>query len=248
MSEIPKTFLVFKLLAKDVVHELLSIKDSEARKNQLLSHLDLPCPGIQREILLDFHFNNLTYCISSNFSEEKTSCLLEILKYCIDYSLENRLNEGQSFEIFKKLLLKHSVQRSPYSIAVFTIEELKKIIDYGLVTLFRHYSLFDYAFNPHCNLLLKNVTRFEGQFPVVLKLEEAGEIAPETIQALENYVIKAVVEESPRELGSEEEEALITDPLQYLLEKEMKSIRAELEEKIKKQDDEFLSKIEVFKK
>ena len=248
MSDIPKTFLVFTEITKTGIQELLKEPEPDTRKDLLLKYLSLDSEGLHNEILTDFHFNNLTYCITSKFSAEKSSCLLEIFKYCLDYSLSNRLTEPQSFEIFKKLLLKHSVQRSPYSIAVFTAEELKRILDYGLITLFRHYSLYDYAFNPSCNLIVKNVNRFEGHFPSTLRLEEATEIAPETIPALEGFIIRPVVEETPRELGSEEEEALITDPLQYLLEKEMKLIKAELDEKIKRQDDEFLAKMEVFKK
>ena len=248
MSDIPKKFLVFTVISKTTIQDLLNETDPDARRTLLLSEITIEYEGLKTQIISDFHFNNLSYSITNKFTPEKTSCLLEIFKYCLEYSLSNRLFEPQSFEIFKKLLLKHSVQRSPYSIAVFTAEELRKIIDYGLITFFRHYSLYDYAFNPSCHLALKNVNRFEGQFPSVLKLDEGVEIAPDTIPALDEYIIKPVVEEPPKELGSDEEEALIVDPLQYLLEKEMKLIKAELDEKIKRQDEEFLAKIEVFKK
>ena len=248
MAEIPKNFLVFQKITKTVIQYILDEKDPQARKETLLNELDLEYEGILKDIMTDFHFNNLTFSIIHKFSAEKASCIFEILKYTLESSLTQRFSEIQSFEIFKKLLLKHSVQRSPYSIAVFTIEEVKKIIDFALITLFRHYSLYEYAFTPNCNLNLKNINRFEGQFPIVLKLVEGSEIMPETISALDEFVIKPVIEEPAKELGSEEEEALITDPLQYLLEKELKLIKAELDEKIKKQDDEFMSKIEALKK
>lgn len=248
MKDIPKQFLVYKTLSKATIDALLGCKEPTPRKSLLLSSLKLSQSDPHLTIILDFHFNNLSFCIQSNYTSDKSSCLLEIFKYTLDYSLSHRLKESQSFEIFKQLILKHSVQRSPYSISVFTIPELKKIIDFALITFFRHYSLYEFAFIPNCNLSLKNINRFEGQFPFLLKLEEGTEISPESIPALDEFIIKPVIEEPPRELDSEEEEALITDPLQYLLEKELKLIKAELEEKIKKQDDEFLGKIEVFKK
>lgn len=248
MTEIPKGFLVFNTLSKSDIESLLNELDPLARQSRLESLVPSPYPYPQSEIFNSFHFNNLSFCISRQFSTDKTSCLLEIFKYLFSYSLNSRLPESKSFEIFKKLLLKHAVQRSPYSIAVFSCPEVKQITDFALITFFRHYSLYEFNFIPNYNLALKNVNRFEGNFPVVLKLDEGVEIAPETIPALDEFIIKPVIEEPPRELDSEEEEALITDPLQYLLDKEMKLIRLELEEKIRKQDEEFFGKMEVFKK
>lgn len=248
MTEIPKGFLVFNSISKTEIEYLLQDPNPSSRQSYLESLITSPYSEPHSEIFNSFHFNNLSFCMSMNFSAEKTSCLLEIFKYLFTYSLTSRLQEQKSFEIFKKLLLKHSVQRSPYSIAVFTCPEVRKITDFALITFFRHYSLYEYSFVPNCNLALKNVNRFEGHFPVVLRLDEGSEIVPETIPALDEFVIKPVIEEPPRELNSDEEEALITDPLQYLLDKEMKLIRLELDEKIKKQDEEFFSKLEIFKK
>lgn len=248
MTEIPKGFLVFNAISKNEIEYLL--KESEPSNRHSYLEILIPSPYSEPHsgIFNSFHFNNLSFCISMNFSAEKTSCFLEIFKYLFSYSITSRLPEKKSFEIFKKLLLKHSVQRSPYSIAVFTCPDVKKITDFALITFFRHYSLYQYSFIPNCNLALKNVNRFEGNFPVVLRLDEGSEIVPETIPALDEFIIKPVIEEPPLELNSDEEEALITDPLQYLLDKEMKLIKLELEEKIKKQDEDFFSKLEIFKK
>mmetsp|Transcript_91825 Transcript_91825/g.126578 ORF Transcript_91825/g.126578 Transcript_91825/m.126578 type:complete len:124 (+) Transcript_91825:344-715(+) len=37
---------------------------------------------------------------------------------------------------------------------IFTQEEIKNIIDFTLVTLFRHYSLYEFAFKPRIELIL----------------------------------------------------------------------------------------------
>ncbi|OMJ81885.1 hypothetical protein SteCoe_17586 [Stentor coeruleus] len=241
-------FLVYKNIPKATIDEMLHEQNGSKRKVLLENAIKTSYTGIHKDIFYEFHFGNLNFCLSNSFTSEKISCLLEIFKQVFDRSLSERLSESQSFDIFKSLLLKHSVQRSPRSIAVFTVPEVKKVVEFALVSFFRHFSLYTYAFLPNCNLSLKNVNRFEGVFPMILRLEEGAEIVPETIPALDEYIIKPVIEEPPRELDSEEEEALITDPLQYLLEKELKLIKTELDEKIKKQDEEFLAKIEVFKK
>jgi hypothetical protein len=248
MTSIPKGFLVFKSFPKPLTDSLLSSPSRETLRSSLSSLLPASFSPLRQEILCDLYSNCLSYCAQCHFSSEKSSCLLDILKHLFETSISERLSEPASFSFFQKLLLKHSVQRSPYSIAVFTAPELKAILDFFLITFFRHYQLYTNAFVPNCNLALKNVNRFEGQFPAVLRLEEGAEINPDTIPALEQFVIKPVIEEPPRELDSSEEEALITDPLQYLLEKEMKQIKSELDERIRKQDDEFLAKIEAFKK
>ena len=36
----------------------------------------------------------------------------------------------QGFDIFKDILLKHSIQRPPFSIAVFAVTDLKPITDW----------------------------------------------------------------------------------------------------------------------
>jgi hypothetical protein len=52
----------------------------------------------------------------------------------------------RSFQLFKGLLLAHSVQRPPYSIGLFTFSEMKAILEWALDTYFRHYKLYMYAF------------------------------------------------------------------------------------------------------
>jgi hypothetical protein len=248
MTEIPKGFLLYSTISKAEIDSLLNEADPATREESLETLMANPYEAPLNTLYKTFTFNNLSFCMAENYSSDKTSCFLEIFSYLFTRSMISRLTENESFLVFQSLLLKHSVQRSPYSIAVFTCSEVKSITDYALITFFRHYSLYEYSFIPNSNLYLKNITRFEGVFPGVLKLEEGGEISAESIPALEAFIIKPVLEEPPRELGSDEEEALITDPLQYLLDKEMKQIRQELEEKFKKQDDEFISKIEMFKK
>lgn len=52
----------------------------------------------------------------------------------------------KSFQGFKDLLLMHSVQRPPYSTGLFTLAEVKTIMNWMLDTYYRHYKLYMYTF------------------------------------------------------------------------------------------------------
>lgn len=67
------------------------------------------------------------------------SCYLEIMLYLMKQLLQNRLSEEKAFAMFKELLLRHSVQRPPHSLAVFTLDDVKVINDYVQDSFFRFY-------------------------------------------------------------------------------------------------------------
>ncbi|CAG9328211.1 unnamed protein product [Blepharisma stoltei] len=248
MTEIPRYFFVFKTVTKADTTALLDEKLVDESRSRLAQIFDLLNNDEKSQILLDFHELNLKFCIRERFSEEKTSTVLGIFNYALSKAIEGALSRSACFEIFKKLLLKHSVERSPYSIAVFTLDDLKKVLDFALCTFFQYYSLYEYIFTPHTDLSLRVVSRFEGRFPLVLPLSEGSQADANNIAVLDPYIEKPIEEEAPAEENPEEEEDPMADPLQYLLNMEMKAIKAELEEKIKKQDDEFLSKLDSFKR
>jgi len=52
---------------------------------------------------------------------------MEIMHYLIKMLINQRLNEDQSYEAFKELLLRHSIQRPPHSLAIFNLNDVKKI-------------------------------------------------------------------------------------------------------------------------
>ncbi len=56
----------------------------------------------------------------------------------------------RAFTLFKDLLLRHSVQRPPASVGLFTLEEFKAVLEWGLDTYFRLYKLYQYAFTDRC--------------------------------------------------------------------------------------------------
>ena len=56
--------------------------------------------------------------------------------------LGDGLSEDQSYENFKELLLRHAVHRPPHSLAILTLEDVKKIDIYAQSTFFKHFEMY----------------------------------------------------------------------------------------------------------
>merc|ERR1712224_341367 len=91
---------------------------------------------------------------AQGFSPECTSTFFSIMKSTFDNSMEQLIAVDQAFGLFKTLLLRHSVQRPPYSVGVFTLPQLKAINDFVLNGFFRHYKLYRYVFTKEQRLTI----------------------------------------------------------------------------------------------
>jgi hypothetical protein len=56
--------------------------------------------------------------------------------------VSERLTLERSFEFFKELLLRHSVQRPPFSVGLFSFQEMKAITEWMMDSYYRHYKLY----------------------------------------------------------------------------------------------------------
>merc|ERR1712224_846685 len=111
--------------------------------------------GYRMEILKEFHFNNYSFCKTQGFAHEKTSTFLSIMKVMFEEVCLRRLTMDEAFNFFKGWLLKHSVQRPPFSVGVFTFEDVKAITEFVHNTFFRHYKLWMYAYVTHRDVELR---------------------------------------------------------------------------------------------
>ena len=55
-------------------------------------------------------------------------------------------------KLLQELLVKHSVERPPYSSSVFSLAQVKDIAEYVLSTYFKHFKLYKYAFTKRVRL------------------------------------------------------------------------------------------------
>uniref|UniRef100_A0A671W691 Cilia and flagella associated protein 119 n=1 Tax=Sparus aurata TaxID=8175 RepID=A0A671W691_SPAAU len=111
--------------------------------------VDLPEP--KRGVLLELYVQAVLFCRERNFKKEQTSALLSIIKLCI-FSETPLNNIEQSFKYCKELLLCHSVRRPPFSINLFSSEEVTGILNYIFNSYVRHYKLYKYIFTPQVKL------------------------------------------------------------------------------------------------
>mmetsp|Transcript_11995 Transcript_11995/g.15465 ORF Transcript_11995/g.15465 Transcript_11995/m.15465 type:complete len:87 (+) Transcript_11995:356-616(+) len=81
-----------------------------------------------------------------------------------------------SFEAFKELVFKHSVERSPHATGIFDIDDVSRIVEYMLNSYFRHFSLYRYIFTrklqvcfvqtpPHCHDVPKSIPPLSQALP-----------------------------------------------------------------------------------
>ena len=89
-----------------------------------------------------FHEINYSFTKDNKFTELKMSCFMEIMNYLLKQLIEDKIDEDQSFNNFKELVLRHSVFRPPHSLAIFTLDDVKLIEKFGLETYYRHYEMY----------------------------------------------------------------------------------------------------------
>ena len=107
-------------------------------------------------IVLDL-FYNLTmfarqHCLRTDQLSGLFSIVWHLHKYCISSPYDNA---KESFSYFTSLMVCHSVDRPPYSTALFTMEQVKNTTDYVLQTYFKHFKLYKYAFTKRVTLSMK---------------------------------------------------------------------------------------------
>ena len=78
-----------------------------------------------------------------------------------DVFLRDEKSQGEeemsiSFDYFKGMLLKHSIERPPKSMGIFSSDPvaMNEILDYALTSYFRQFKLYKYIFNDKIRLIM----------------------------------------------------------------------------------------------
>ena len=159
---VPEFFLYTKL-GQNETKSLRKAPTNKAERKVLAqifhlnSLLNPSAPPNKIELLkLDFHYMNYVFCKDQQFSNEKTSTMLAMLDTVLNRMLEKSLNSTQGLKMLKLHLNDHSIQTPPYAIFLFTQSEIKAIVEFSLQTFLRHYSLYEFAFKPRVDLVLRS--------------------------------------------------------------------------------------------
>ncbi len=116
-----------------------------------------PATASKRVLIeLDLYTYAILFAKSQSFTAEQISAFFTILKsvhlMCISTPFDNL---QETFEYFKQLLLRHSVNRPPFSVGLYTSAQIRDISEYVLKSYFKHFKLYKYAFTKRVQLMLK---------------------------------------------------------------------------------------------
>ncbi|XP_031655311.1 cilia- and flagella-associated protein 119 isoform X1 [Oncorhynchus kisutch] len=207
--------------------------------------LGVNIPEPRRRVLLELYVHTVLFCRESNFNREQTSVLLSIVKSMHQANTETPLNNmGHCYAYCSELLLCHSVRRPPFSISLFSSEDVTQILKYLLNTYFRHYNLYKYIFTPQVRLDMSfSYSGMPDEDPVTETVSSDGygkkENEPETAEG-----------EQPIEAMNTGPEVANTDPspkselrtiIQQEMREEMIHMSRQLEQRLKESADRLNS-------
>lgn len=81
--------------------------------------------------------------------------MMAIVDHIFTEMLERPLKPEQGLKMLREILSDHTLQRPPYSILIFTDKDVEVIIDFSMTTFLRHFFLYEYAFKPRVELVLR---------------------------------------------------------------------------------------------
>lgn len=165
------TWIDFSLT--DVEGLLAFSSDREGLKHELRRKLALKSVDNAKQDLieLDVYIYAFLFGIKQEFSSAQLSTLLGIMKRlhakCVSTVFDN---QGDSLQFFQQMMVQHGVRRPPFSLCVFSPNEVKRINEYILSTYFKHYKLYKYAFTRKVRLNL--ALSYAGQVELEPEVDE----------------------------------------------------------------------------
>ncbi|XP_051959023.1 coiled-coil domain-containing protein 189 isoform X1 [Xyrauchen texanus] len=147
-------------------------------------------------VLLELYTNLVLFCREQNFNREQTSVLISIIKNVHQFNTETPLNNmNHCFTHCSELLLCHSVRRPPFSLDLFSSEQVQQILLNFINTYMRHYFLYKCIFTPEVRLDLslsyigisedteetaKSESTLDGEGGSEIEIEMDGEVQQST--------------------------------------------------------------------
>ncbi|KAJ3027904.1 UNVERIFIED_CONTAM: hypothetical protein HDU68_002870 [Siphonaria sp. JEL0065] len=98
------------------------------------------------------------------------------------------------YAFFKDLLLKHCINRPPFSEQIFTFAEMKLITDFATNTYFRHYLMYKYTFTKQIKTDFKITNAYMTPIP---SLENINIIEADDVVGGVNVVVSGSLDVAP---------------------------------------------------
>ena len=153
----------------DQLTALASCHDTQKVRELLL---DVFAPTTERpEVVGDLYFYFYAFARDQKFTERKMATFLTICQqlFDADTSTNDPLETFErSYQRFEAMLLKHSVERPPWSAGIFDGNDVKAIVNFVLHDYFRHYRLYKAIFT----------ARKDANFSVISPFETPHQVPP----------------------------------------------------------------------
>ena len=194
--------------------------DTEVRK--LIGKLSTDTQTKEDMIIIDMYIYLFQFAIKMEFSPPQLSVLYTLQKrvheMCVSVPYENMT---ETFTLFKEILLCHSVNRPPFSVLVFEVDQVKRVTDYFLSTYFKHYRMYKYAFTKKQRL---NITIHYPDLPPLPTPEESTDLTDDTgLNEVEDSETEKIAKEEELDPGDQNIDKPALSPREVELEKMIKS-------------------------
>lgn len=180
-------------------------------------------------IQLDLAYYTVAFCRESSFSPDKTSAVFGITRSVHTEAMKNFWPLERTCKFFKEQLMLYSIQRPPYSIGLFTLQDVNRITEYVTDTYFRHYNMYKYAFTKRTVMDLSSLDSWT-ELPLTWSALSSG-------LSVEEQQQKAEAEREEQRLKEEEEHAAA----QAEAEAELEAARAALPEDVQKKIEDVVN-------
>ncbi|CAH1802161.1 unnamed protein product [Owenia fusiformis] len=229
----------------DVLDEVADVGDMKDMLAQLFNLVDYK-ENMKHGILVDLYFYTIQFSRENKFSKEQTSAFFSIVKKLHEICTETPFgNVDHCFRYFREAILRHAVKRPPFSIELFSPDEVRVISDYVMNTYFRHFKMYKYVFTPLVRLDLS--MSYVG-VPVTPSPSEAGDAEDQTADTEgQDAAEDKEGADTEGEKEEEKEESPAAKELRQLIHKhlseELKKLKITVDEQLKTTEEVMNKKL-----
>ena len=201
-------------------------------------------------IELDLFYYLIRFAKSNEFDYKQISTLFSIVRAVHNVAISTPCNNlKETIEEFYRLLLHHSANRPPYSIGVFTTDQVKLITDYVLSTYFKHFKFYKYVYTKRVQLdvTIQYPGIPETPKPVTpeMKIEETEPVNEEEDKAVDNATGEVSNEAtSVDDTAISDKEKELTKVIQSHLNQQLAQLKTSINEQLSIHDHKVSEKIQ----
>ena len=112
-------------------------------------------------ITRDLFYYTVLFARKQGLTVEQLSALFTITKVIHKLCISTPYDNTRScFNLLQEMMICHSVHRPPYSVQLYSLDQVKQITDYILQSYFKNFKLYKYAFTKRVLMDLK--IKYEG--------------------------------------------------------------------------------------